>query len=645
MKTWFGKTSWNLPSYKSALVKPSKKCAEIPTLQSYRTNPPDSFWTNFPKNTNFDSIATPIDVQKMLHFISLCTPHWSDWQKMIAQKCIHILKNGSTTPFKYPFEFVRMPNAPSALTHGEFMTDIIANWIKKKYVIGPLDNPPCFDFSVNTLAACTAKKHKVRPIMNLSAPEHCSFNDAVNTLAVRKLTMTSPKEIGYAISSAGKGALIAKLDIVDAFKLVPAAKSEWKHFGFKWLGKYFADATTPFGSKTAPANFDCLAETIVSIVKTLSETPPNCVFRQLDDISVVAPKQSNFAEVFVKNLINTCEKIKVPLAEACPNHEKAFFPTTYGNIVGVVFYTDNLTWHFSTEKRLETLQMLKSFFNAKAINLLDFQKLHGKINAFANMFTFLKGFRFQQTAFLQKFANEQVNFLEIPQELKNEIWIWAKAIITNECGFPIPAQLDNPGLFALTFVSDAAGTQNKNFNNDCGCASIGFSNKTKVDFISTVTWTENFINFANDNSGVLESIGLLLPFLSMPEKLQNKEIILFVDNLAVVFAWSKKYAKNDEKLSIFIQTLHMIEAALTCKIYVEHVYRCSTFTAMLADALTRKATFPVDFLRSNRELKIQKPKSPLQNMIANPSIDWSFPLLLTNHIVNIKNCKENKYKK
>jgi hypothetical protein len=115
--------------------------------------------------------------------------------------------------------------------------------------------------------------------MNLSAPEHCSFNDAVNTFAVRKLSMTSPGEIGHAIVRAGKGSLIAKYDVVDAFKLIPAGTEEWKFFGFQWLGRYFADITTPFGSKTAPANFDCLAETIVNVVKILAETPENCVFR------------------------------------------------------------------------------------------------------------------------------------------------------------------------------------------------------------------------------------------------------------------------------------------------------------------------------------------------------------------------------
>jgi hypothetical protein len=581
----------------------------------------------FPKNTDTHTVTTSVNTQILVELINNCKNFFSPTQLALAKKCIDVLENGSKTPFAYPFEFVRMPNASSAIKHGELMTDTIAYWLATKFVIGPFTNLPSFDFSINTLAACTAKKNKVRPIMNLSAPGHCAFNDAVNTFAVCKLSMTLPVEIGHAIVRAGRGSLIAKYD-VDACKLIPAGVEEWKFFGFQWLGKYFADITTPFGSKTAPANFDCLAETIVNVVKIMAETPENCVFRQLDDISIVAPGKSKIAENFVEKLQSICNDISVPLAALCPDHNKAFTPSTYGNMLGIWFCTNSLTWKLPADKQNETLQMIKKFFNAKVISLLDFQKLHGKINAFANMCSFLKGFRLQQAKFLKKFANDNVNFLEIPVELKNEIWIWTKAIISNVQPFPIPHKLKNAGLYALTFVSDAAGMQNHDVSSNCGCASIDYDRNGKGSFIAK-------IDFANSNSGVLESIGLFLPFLSILHKLKNKEIILKLDNLTVVFAWSKKYAKNDEKLSLFIQTLHVIEAALPCKIYVDHVPRCSTSLAKLADALTRKSTIPTNFFQEYRHLKIHNPRSVLNNMLKKPFLNWSFPLQMADNVVNM----------
>jgi hypothetical protein len=460
-----------------------------------------------------------------------------------------------------------------------------------------------------------------------------SYNDMLNPVYIRKLTMASPAVISQAILFAGRGALISKVDVVDAFKLIPCNIQEWGHFGFKWLGKYFADVSTPFGSKSAPANFDCLGETIVNVVKTLAEIPDNTVFRQLDDISIVAPRQSNLADRFTKTLKFICAEINVPLAENCPDHDKAFDVSTFGTILGIRFNTNALSWSLPVEKQNQTLSMLKSFLFANTISLLDFQKLHGKINAFANMFVFLKGFRYHQAAFLRKFAETKCQFLLIPDELKKEIWIWTKVLLTSNC-YPIANLTANPSLYVKKFVSDAAGLQ-KNFSDVVGAASLSFNNKMKCTFAAQIFWTNQFLNFVNSNASILETIGLLLPFISIPKSLAGNEIVLEVDNLAVVFAWQNKYSKNDELTSILIQCLHVLEALLPCKIYVQHLPRCSTTPAILADALTRKSTTTTAVLNQIQNIFILRKKSPLKGLIKKPRYDWNLPLQLSDHVRDI----------
>ena len=65
------------------------------------------------------------------------------------------------------------------------------------------------------------QKTKVRPIMNLAAPKGNSFNEAVNPFAIRKLTMSSAKLFADSLRKAGRGAVFAKSDIRDAYKLIP----------------------------------------------------------------------------------------------------------------------------------------------------------------------------------------------------------------------------------------------------------------------------------------------------------------------------------------------------------------------------------------------------------------------------------------
>ena len=198
------------------------------------------------------------------------------------------------------------------------------------------------------------QKTKVRPILNLSAPKQASFNDFVNENHIRKLEMSSAAKFDDAVKSCGKSPLMAKYNIRDAYKIIPGHPSQWNCFGFKWLGKYFFDVTTVFGSKSAPAKFYSIPETIVNIVCTETEVPKNSVFRQLDDVPVVAPSWSDNAKKFADKYVEICNLVGIPLAENCPNREKSFRIGTSGTVLGIFFNSENLTWQIPTTKQTES---------------------------------------------------------------------------------------------------------------------------------------------------------------------------------------------------------------------------------------------------------------------------------------------------
>ena len=205
------------------------------------------------------------------------------------------------------------------------------------------------------------QKSKVRPILNLSSPKTNSFNDAINPFSIKKIGMSSAKLFGQTIFEAGKNAIITKSDICDAYKLIPGHPSQWNLFGFKWLGKYFYDITTVFGSKSAPANFDALPETLVNIICSQENIPRKWVHRQLDDIPVVSPQNKHFAENFETAYKNLCKTLNIPLAEACPKFEKSFGPSKKGTVLGIEFNTENLTWSLPQEKFVSTTNLIDEF--------------------------------------------------------------------------------------------------------------------------------------------------------------------------------------------------------------------------------------------------------------------------------------------
>ena len=87
--------------------------------------------------------------------------------------------------------------------------------------------------------------------------------------------------------------------------------------------------------------------------------------------------------------------------------------------------------------------MLDNFLKAKKYSLLNFQKLHGKLNDFAQLGIFLQGFKFHQNNFLMSFAEKTSTILPIPQELKDELTVWTKCLLDLGEGLPKKAPLSS----------------------------------------------------------------------------------------------------------------------------------------------------------------------------------------------------------
>ena len=162
-----------------------------------------------------------------------------------------------------------IPNSGSVLEHGPVFTDAVANWVKKGFVAGPFISPPCPEFRANSMIA-VSQKDKIRIIMNLSAPEGDSFNDAVSSHDLQKIYMSTAKSFGYSVVECGSGARMWKFDLSDAYKNLPAKTCDLRLQGFQWLQAYFVETQQAFGARTAVAAFDRLGNLILQLATTIS---------------------------------------------------------------------------------------------------------------------------------------------------------------------------------------------------------------------------------------------------------------------------------------------------------------------------------------------------------------------------------------
>ncbi len=233
-KEWINSTllpKW--PEAATALVE--RKRADIPLLHDYETNPGTVFWQSFPSRLVSEVHGSRMDAGALGKAIAGVGLEFTCHMLRRGYKACNDLTQGADSCIVENLPGIFVKNCQSALDNGCFITEKLATWIENDFVAGPFDSPPFVNFRVNPLMA-VVKGASVRPVINLSAPAGRSYNDKVVSSKVEKVKMA----FAYSLFEAGRGALFSKQDAKDAYKNVPARKSDWHKQGFMWLGKYFS---------------------------------------------------------------------------------------------------------------------------------------------------------------------------------------------------------------------------------------------------------------------------------------------------------------------------------------------------------------------------------------------------------------------
>ena len=185
------------------------------------------------------------------------------------------------------------------------------------------------------------------------------------------------------------------------------------------------------------------------------------------------------------------------------------------------------------------------------------------------------------------------------------------------------------------FYTDAAGVGftvagGKRFyldNHGKGVACLAGSCLDDIWGWTRLSWAEGLLTEQKDEKGchfgskstTLESIGVLLPFLTFPDKIRNKQLVFRVDNTAVMWGWSAGYVKRDETASEVLKCVRYLAGYLGARVFIEHVDRMSTEMARLADELSRReSSLSEAKKRALRKAEFREVKGFLWNWLKNP---------------------------
>ena len=163
--------------------------------------------------------------------------------------------------------------------------------------------------------------------------------------------------------------------------------------GFKWAGRFFVETTQPFRAITAVSNYDIVGNTVCTLAKSVCSIPRNLVHRQIDDVPVVAPKDSSWCEEFASEYERICNDLNISLAPDCPEKDKAFKISTKGKVLGINFDSENLTWSLPSDKKEEYMNDIHDVLSRGELDLVTGQSLLGKLNFRSTMCPMMRTFK------------------------------------------------------------------------------------------------------------------------------------------------------------------------------------------------------------------------------------------------------------
>ena len=191
----------------------------------------------------------------------ISTPLQIKWKQALAHHpdpaFRHYIIEGSSEGFRIGFDR-RQPlqsarkNMPSAAQHHTVVSEYVANEKALGHFQRPIAKPqPNIHISRFGVIPKGHTPGKWLLITDLSVPPERSVNDGIDP-TLCSLSYVSVDTVAAAAAAFGPGALMAKVDIESAYRLIPVHPDDHCLLGVVWEDQVYYDTKLPFGLRSAP---------------------------------------------------------------------------------------------------------------------------------------------------------------------------------------------------------------------------------------------------------------------------------------------------------------------------------------------------------------------------------------------------------
>ena len=196
------------------------------------------------------------------------------------------------------------------------------------------------------------------------------MNDGINP-AWCSLSYVSVDNLIEVICSLGRGALLAKVDVQSAYRLVPVFPEDCWLLGMHWSGECFVDAMLPFGLRSAPKIFNTVADALQWIIRARGV---DFILHYLDDFVVVGEPGSLQCHQAFSTVKEVCAELGVPLAA-----DKSMGPTMCLTFLGIELDTSLMQIRLPAAKLAKLIELVEWWLGRSAGTKKELQSLAGHL--------------------------------------------------------------------------------------------------------------------------------------------------------------------------------------------------------------------------------------------------------------------------
>lgn len=399
----------------------------------------------------------------------------------------------------------------------------------------------------------------------------------------------------------GRGASLSKLDLRNAYRMIPIHPSDFHLMGIHWEGTQWIDAALPFGLRSAPKLFNAVADALLWV---MFERGVKDGIHYLDDfLFITPPNDASLAHETLQLALTCCAQLGVQVAP-----EKICVPTTKLTFLGIELDSLALELRLPPDKLANLRAEVSRWRHRKGGTKRELQSLLGLLNHAASVVgpgrTFMRGLIDSL-----KGVKRQHHHVRLSRQAKADLLWWD---FFSE-GWNGISAIPSTEAASHTFCSDASGSWG------CGAA-----------------WRKQWLQlqwphaWQNVNIAVKELVPVVLAMAIWGSAWSREKVEVYCDNEAVVYAINAGRVR-DPALMRLLRCLFFLTARHDVSLMASHIAGSAN---SLADAISRNHSIPLSFQMV--PLPCQIPLD-LETAVLDLQADWtSERWRVLSHTISVK---------